>query len=114
VAFLHDVLVVLHLLGMAAIVGGYLAVLRSPRILIGMVHGALTQLGTGVALVGLAESGALDIDIDRGKIAVKLLVALGVAVLALVNRRKDRVSPGVFHAVGALALLNVLVAVFWS
>ena len=52
--FLYDLLVVLHLIGMAAIVGGWLTVLRSPRIVVGMVHGALLQLVTGLLLVGLA------------------------------------------------------------
>jgi hypothetical protein len=114
VTFLYDLLVVLHLLGMAAIVGGWLTVLRSPRIVVGMVHGALLQLVTGLLLVGLAESGAVDQPVDNAKIGVKLVVALVVAGLAWANRRKRDVSPAVVHAVGGLAVLNVLIAVFWS
>ncbi len=109
----YDLLVVLHLLGMAAVVGGWLTVVRSPRLVTGMVHGALLQVVTGVLLVGLAQ-GVLDRELDNGKITVKLVVALAVAVLAFVNRKKRNADPGVVHAVGGLALLNVLVAVLWE
>ena len=49
----RGLLVILHLVGMAAIVGAWLSTLRVPRILPGMVHGALLQLVTGLLLVGL-------------------------------------------------------------
>jgi hypothetical protein len=114
--YLYDALVALHLLGMAAVVGSWLAVIRTPRILPGMVHGALTQLVTGVAMVGLRESGAVsgDEELDRAKITVKLGIAIVVAVLAWVNRRRDDPPAGVVHTVGGLAVVNVLVAVFWK
>lgn len=121
VDILYKLLVVLHLVGMAILVGGWIATIRAPRMLPGMWHGALTQLVTGVALVGLASSGAVDRDVDNTKITVKLLVALAVAVLVLVGRRRTAgsgsgtaPSPGGVHAVGGLALANVLVAVLWS
>lgn len=110
--FVYDLLLILHFLGLAAVIGGYLTVVRSPRIVVGMVHGALTQLVTGVAMVGIAQA-ALDEEVDNAKIGVKLLVALVVAVLAFVNRRKADVAPGVVHAVGGLAILNVVIAVLW-
>ncbi len=116
----YGLLVVLHLLGMAAIVGSWLATVRHPRVLPGMVHGALTQLVTGVALVGLLSSGALGDEeaeeVDNAKIGVKLVVALVVAVLAWVNRRRgaESVPAGVFHAIGGLAVLNVVIAVLWT
>lgn len=112
----YDLLVVLHLVGMAILVGGWFAVLRAPRLLPGMWHGALTQLVTGVALVGLWESGAAgpDVDPNHAKIGVKLLVALVITGLVFVNRRKgDAVPARIVHAIGGLALLNVLVAVLW-
>ncbi len=82
-----------------------------------MLHGALTQLVTGIALVGMRESGVAesDVPLDNAKIAVKLAVALVVTVLLWVNRRRgDDVPAGVVHAVGGLALLNVFVAVLWE
>ncbi len=111
---LYKALVVLHLVGMAILVGGWLVTVRTPRVLPAMWHGALTQLVTGFALVGLASSGMVDSDVDNIKIAVKLVVALVVASLVMVNRNKDDVAPRVAHAIGGLALLNVVVAVFWT
>lgn len=116
---LFGLIVVVHLIGMAAIVGSWMSTIRAPRVLPGMVHGALTQLVTGVLMVGLVESGAIPDrdgdDLNMTKLLVKLSIALVVAAVAWVNRRRaDEVSPAVFHAIGGLALLNVLIAVLWS
>ncbi|MCU1432309.1 MAG: hypothetical protein JWP95_1414 [Actinotalea sp.] len=111
---LYKVLLVLHLIGMAMIVGGWLVTIRSPRMLPGMWHGALTQLVTGVAMVGLASSGAVDHEIDDAKAGVKLVIALTVAVLVFLGQRRGKTGPNLVHAVGGLALLNVLIAVLWG
>lgn len=113
----RDLLVVLHLLGMAAIVGGWLAVLKAPRVLATVVNGARVQVVTGVILLGLLESGVLDDDGEpnRAKFGVKLLVGIVVAGLAEANaKRGERVRPGLVHAIGGLAVLNVLIAVLWD
>ena len=115
----RDLLVVVHLVGMALVVGGWLAVVRQPRVLHSVVWGARIQILSGIALVGLHESGALDDagggELDQAKIGVKLLVAVVVTGLAEANRRRGTaVKPPVFHAIGALAVLNVLVAVLWD
>lgn len=112
---LYDVIVFVHLVGMAAVVGSWLSVLRAPRIVPGMVHGALTQVVTGLALVGLRESDVVDDEpLNHAKIGVKLSVALVVVVLAWINRRRtDAVPPALVHTIGGLALLNVAVAALW-
>jgi hypothetical protein len=113
----YELLVVLHLLGMAAIVGAWFCVLRAPRVPAGMAHGALLQLVTGLAMVGLRESGAYDDPdgaLNRAKIGVKLGVALVVAVLSWVNRKRVDPPSGVVHTIGGLAVANVLVAVLWD
>ncbi|WP_315915049.1 hypothetical protein [Arthrobacter sp. lap29] len=113
--FLRLVLVFLHILGAAAIVGGWLAAFKSPTVSQWQWIGALTQLITGLLLVGLAEMG--DGDVNNVKIGVKLIIALIVAVAAFIARRKIKnnqdVSKGLAHAVGGMALINIAVAVFW-
>lgn len=113
---LYNAMVVLHLLGMAAIVGGWLTIVRQPRIVPGMVHGALLQVVTGLVLVGLRESGSVtgDEPLDRIKITVKLVIAILVAVLAWVNRKRADAPAGVVHTIGGLAVVNVLVAALWT
>ncbi|MBL8929753.1 MAG: hypothetical protein JNL54_06490 [Kineosporiaceae bacterium] len=113
-SFLFELVVVVHLLGMAAIVGSYLTVLRQPRFVPAMLHGALTQVVTGIVMVGLIESKVVeDEEIDRVKITVKLAIALIVAVLAWMNRKRDDAPSGVVHAIGGLAIVNVLIAALW-
>lgn len=113
--FLHSLLVFLHILGAAAIVGGWLAAFKTPTVTQWQWIGALTQLITGLLLVGLAEMG--DGDVNHFKIGVKVVIALVVAVAAFIGRRKvknnEDVSKGLAHAVGGMAFINVAVAVFW-
>jgi len=114
--FLHDVLTLLHLVGFAALFGGFFVQLRSPQPVVNtaMLHGALTQLVTGVLLVGLA-SGVKDDDftVDNTKMAVKLVIVLVVTALVLINRKRQAISRGTLMAIGGATLLNAVVAVFW-
>ena len=89
---LYDILLVLHLLGWAVVLGGAVASLRKPVIPRGMLHGILTALVTGVAMVGLASSGLAADEPDNVKIAVKLLIALAVTALVVLGGRRERVE----------------------
>lgn len=112
----YDLIVVTHLVGMAAIIGGWLAQLGAarPHVPVAVVHGAALQLISGLALVGIASADLVDRNPDNAKIAVKLVIAMVVFVLAyLARQRGERVSPVMLHAVGGLALANVLIAVLW-
>lgn len=119
-SFLYNVLVILHFLGLASLIGGFLVQIRtSPRVVnMAMFHGALTQLVTGVLLVGLRyplhgddpEEWALP---DNAKIAVKFTILLVVLGLILANRRKESISTGVWAAIGGLSIANVVIAVLW-
>ncbi len=120
--FIYTLLVALHLLGMAALVGGYLTAAvgtRAGSLVPGpvMVWGARLQLLTGLAVVGLGEA-VLDREYDPAKLAVKLVVALAVVALVEIASARDRrgraVAAGLVHAAGGLAVLNVLVAVLWD
>jgi hypothetical protein len=111
--FLYDSIVVLHFIGLAALLGGWLVQIKSPTKVVNryMLDGALTQLVTGLALVGLAEA-ALDYDVNHMKVGIKLLIVLVITVLAWINRKKESVSGGVWAAIGGLTLANVIIAVF--
>ncbi len=79
----YNILVAVHLLGMAAIVGGYLSVLKAPRISEVMVWGARIQLLSGLVIVGLGEAvDSLGKDYDHAKIGVKLLITLIIVAVA--------------------------------
>jgi hypothetical protein len=118
---LRNSLVVLHLVGMAALLGGFLTQMKllgagSARIVPAMIHGAWTALITGLLLVGVAEwriAMGANFEVDHVKIAVKSIVVAIVLVLVMMNRKKEAVGSPVFTSIGGLTLTNVVLAVFW-
>jgi hypothetical protein len=52
--------------------------------------------------------------VNNAKVGVKLVIALVVMIVALLNFRKQKASKAVFHTVGGLAVANVLVAALWT
>ena len=112
--FVQHLLVLAHLLGMAAIVGSAVFVARgsaTPALL----WGARAQVVTGLLLVGLAEMG--EDPVNHAKVGVKLVVAVAVAgcaeVAAAKARKGEGERPQLVQAAGWLAVLNAAVAVLW-
>ncbi|TFD22906.1 hypothetical protein [Cryobacterium sp. TMS1-13-1] len=115
---LRNILLILHFVGLASLLGGFLVQIKpiiagKGTIAAAMFHGALTQLVTGLLLVGVIQVGTLG-HIDNTKIGVKLLVLIVITVLVIVNRKKPSVSSLVLWAIGALTLVNVVIAVLWK
>ena len=106
--------VLLHFIGLTALFGGFFGQMKSKTKVVNpaMFHGALTQLVTGIALVGLAESGAVDEELNMTKISIKLLVVLIITILVFINRKKASVSTGLWAMIGLLTLANMAVAVY--
>ncbi|MEO7130889.1 MAG: hypothetical protein ABIZ07_05885 [Dermatophilaceae bacterium] len=112
--FLNKILVALHLLGMAAIVGGWIVARTGSSFPASIVWGARAQLLTGVLLVGVAEAnqGA----INYPKIVVKLVIALVVVAMAEIGASKARKSEEhstQLDVAGGGAVVNALVAALW-
>ena len=110
---LEVVLLVLHVVGLAAVAFGLLRQLNVATKSVDAViaHGATTQLVTGLLLVGVLEAG--DEAVDHVKIAVKLVVALAIVGLAHANRRRPSIPTGLFWGLVGLELLNVVLALAW-
>ena len=86
--FVYNLLVVLHFIGLASLLGGFIVQMKSPDkgVNPAMLHGALTQLVTGVLLVGIASAGLVPgEEVDHAKIAVKLVIVLIITALAFVG-----------------------------
>ncbi|MFT4083870.1 MAG: hypothetical protein QM638_14905 [Nocardioides sp.] len=109
------VLLVVHLLGFAALTGGILVQLREPtkRVNSLMRDGAGTAVVAGVALVGVLEADS-DVQVDHAKIGVKLVIGLIILALVMMNLRRPRIPDGLFWLIAALTLANLCVAVFWA
>ena len=115
-------LIVLHFVGLASLLGGFLVQIKAlksgeGKIVAAMIHGAWTMLITGLALVGVQEwISALDpaaVEIDNLKIAVKSIVLTLVLVLVMRYRKKATVKSSILALIGALTFTNIVLAVFW-
>lgn len=107
----------LHIIGIAALLGGFLTQMKAmgegtARLSPPMLHGALTMLVTGVALVGLNQ--AQDHSVDNIKIGVKLALLIVILGLVYVKRDDEKVDKGLFGLVGLLTVANVFIAVLWT
>ncbi|MER7487256.1 hypothetical protein ABTY20_15375 [Streptomyces sp. NPDC126497] len=107
----------LHIIGIASLLGGFLTQMKAmgrgaARFVPAMLHGALTMLVTGVALVGLHQ--AQGHSVDNVKIGVKLALLIVILGLVYVKRDEEKVDKGLFGLVGLLTVTNVFIAVLWT
>ncbi|WP_406453851.1 hypothetical protein OG782_23105 [Streptomyces sp. NBC_00876] len=114
---LIDVFVALHIIGIAALLGGFLTQMKAmgagtARFVPGMLHGALTMLVTGIALVGLNQAD--DHPVNNVKIAIKLLILVVILGIVYVKRDEEKVDKGLFAAVGGLTVVNIFIATLWT
>ena len=109
----YELLVALHVVGVIAIAYGFFKELHAGTrgINPAMLHGASTQVLTGILMVGLRESGQIlgEEDLNMSKIGIKLLVALAILAACVIGKRASD-SKKFWAIVGALTLVNVVVA----
>jgi Tfp pilus assembly protein PilN len=110
----YPILVLLHLIGFAALLGGVLVQLRSkePEVNAAMLHGSLTLLITGLALVILEE--IRPDPVNYVKVAIKLVVSAIVVLLVVKNRKFASIPRGLWGLIGGLTIINAAVAVLWQ
>jgi hypothetical protein len=107
----------LHIIGIAALLGGFLTQMKAmgqgtARFVPGMLHGALTMLVTGAILVGLNEADSQHI--NNIKIGLKLLLLIVILGLVYVKRDEESVDKSMFGVVGGLTAVNIFIAVLWT
>lgn len=101
----------IHLIGFALLLGGFAVQYLSGKLRINsaMLWGAVLQVATGVLL----SSPWPGVDHTYPKIGVKLLLAVLIAVMVVVPRKRAEVNRGHFIGIGAMTLITAAVAVFW-
>ncbi|MGW1227029.1 hypothetical protein [Streptomyces sp. NPDC001478] len=114
---LIDVFVALHIIGIASLLGGFLTQMKAmgagtARFVPAMLHGALTMLVTGIALVGLDQAD--DHPVNNVKIGIKLLILVVILGIVYVKRDEEKVDKGLFAAVGGLTVVNIFIATLWN
>jgi hypothetical protein len=110
----HQILVLAHLVGFAALLGGLLAQTRhaEPEVTGSMLWGGWAELVTGVALVVLALVGG--VGVAWVPVAVKLGTTLFLVLLLARNRRFLSIPRGLWALIGVLALLDAGLSVLWQ
>ncbi len=109
---LRLVLLYVHLIGFALLLGGSIAQYASGRLRINaaMLWGSIIQVLTGLGLAAPLREGH---EQAPAKLVTKLVLALLIFVMVFFSRKRESVSRGHFLAIIGLTLLNAAVAVFW-
>ncbi|MFG1914269.1 hypothetical protein [Micromonospora sp. NPDC048898] len=109
---LRLILLYVHLIGFALLLGGAIAQYVSGRIRINqaMLWGSVIQLLTGLGLSAPLRDGD---EPALAKLVTKLVIALLIFVMVFFSRKRDVVNRGHFLAIVGLTLVNAAVAVFW-
>ncbi|MEO3974136.1 hypothetical protein [Streptomyces sp. CAU 1734] len=113
---LINIVVALHIIGIASLLGGFLTQMKAmaagtARFTPAMLHGALTMLITGVALVGLNQADGQTV--NNIKIGIKLALLVVILGLVYVKRDEETVEKGLLAAVGGLTVVNIFIATVW-
>lgn len=110
---LRIALLVLHVGGMAILLGGFvLEAMGTRRFSPVIFHVVGIQLLTGLLLVGVNEAD--DRDLDHAKVAVKLVIAFVLTALVHATRKRDPLPTPVFFGAFALAAANAAIAYSWT
>ena len=109
----QQIVVLVHLVGFAALLGGILVQARAhdPEVNATMLWGGWAELGSGVVLVTLALTSGDGV--AWGPVAVKTAVTLFLVLLLVRNRRFLSVPRGLYLLIGLLTLLSTALSVLW-
>lgn len=109
---LHTILLILHVISVVLIIGLWVANFKPPKVLPGQFHAALLAFITGLTMYILATSNGAQI--SHMGYGIKMLIALAIVICAFIGQKKYKqglpVPTGLAHAVGGLAVINVIIA----
>ncbi|NLB47547.1 MAG: hypothetical protein GX814_07420 [Microbacteriaceae bacterium] len=114
---LRIVLLVLHIIGAVGILVGVITQLPKVKSGLAKINGAIMHSSWLMLVTGLALVGTMymrDLEPNNAKIGIKTLILIAIIVLALVNKKKERVGALVLSSIGVLTVANVLIATLWK
>jgi hypothetical protein len=111
---LRLILLFVHLVGFALLLGGAIAQFLTGKFRINpaVLWGSVIQLLSGIALAAPLRGGG-DAEPSPIKLGVKLLLAVLIFIMVFIPRKREAVNRGHFIGIIVLTLANAAVAVFW-
>jgi hypothetical protein len=112
---LRLILLFVHLVGFALLLGGAIAQFLTGKFRINpaVLWGSVIQLLSGIALAAPLRGGG-DAEPSPIKLGVKLLLAVLIFIMVFIPRKREAVNKGHFIGIIVLTLANAAVAVFWG
>ncbi len=112
----RNILLILHLAGMAGILISLLA--SRTKLSAGVTHSALLALVAGIALVGVryglnSQDPMKWSTPDNAKITVKLVFVIVILVLGYKFKKREVLPKEIWVIIATLTLANIVIAYFW-
>ncbi len=109
-----QLLVLVHLIGFAALFGGVLVQSRElhPEVNAAMLWGAWIELATGAALV--ARLVLANQPLPYAPLSIKLAVTVFLVLVVAKNRKFESIPRGLWVIIGLGTLINAGLAVLWQ
>ena len=112
----RNILLILHLAGMAGILISLLA--SRTKLSAGVTHSALLALVAGIALVGVryglnSQDPTKWSTPDNAKITIKLVFVILILVLGYKFKKKEVTPRKIWAIITALTFANIAIAVWW-
>ena len=113
----RNILLILHLAGMAGILISLLA--SRTKLSAGITHAALLALVAGIALVGVryglnSQDPMKWSTPDNAKITIKLVFVIVILVLGYKFKKMEVLPRKIWATIAVLTISNILIAYFWS
>ena len=109
----QQLLLLLHLIGFAALFGGYLVQLRlaEPEINAAMLHGSWIAVASGAGLYALDIVNAQPVELTP--LVIKGVLSVFILILVIKNRKYATIPRGLGLLIAGLTLAVAGVAVLW-
>ena len=111
---LNDVMLVLHIIGVGALLSGFFYQLKDMKtgmkVNAGILHGAWLMLITGFAMAGIL-CGDKEVQINNLVLAAKSIIITAIFFIAYSFNKRDKAPKWVVPVIALLTVTNVALAV---
>jgi hypothetical protein len=112
---LNDVFLVLHIIGVGALLSGFFYQLKDwgngMKVNAGIIHGAWLMLVTGFAMAGILPIAEPDAKINNIVLGAKSIIITAIFFIAYSFNKKDKTPKWVVPVIALLTTTNVALAV---